>query len=336
MSTDVKAARMLDDDSDRLFKEAIEWMKVNAIPLTVRWQLAYRLDNRLGHADWKMLAETRGLEYLKIRSIEDRVCYTTHKSCTLFLFEEHLDKMNLTVSQLIDSLSKIGNEACVSVFRKAFDDGSLSAVVKDTEHILYDRQRSNVSPACERCYTAPEMEDRRCLSLQSPGSIKGAKKVFIAYSKDANELAHNAYKWLKKNRIEVFLDLVEHRLLRENRFEWYDTKYSEADYILLLISPHYQRDIGRKDNDDETVQSTCYINNRMQAEYWRNKCINKRFILVFLPGAKSRHAPVWLQNVTLSYWWPDHCCAIVERIKDYPRSRPTAKQSLPVVVTSRT
>lgn len=55
------------------------------------------------------------------QSLEDRVCYTTHKSCTLFLFEEHLDKMNLTVSQLIKSLSEIGNEACVSVIRKAFD-----------------------------------------------------------------------------------------------------------------------------------------------------------------------------------------------------------------------
>lgn len=55
------------DDSDRLFKEAIELMKVDAIPLTVRWQMAYHLDNRLGHADWKMLAETSGLEYLKIR-----------------------------------------------------------------------------------------------------------------------------------------------------------------------------------------------------------------------------------------------------------------------------
>lgn len=110
----------------------------------------------------------------------------------------------------------------------------------------------------------------------------------------------------------------------------------QADKILLLVSPRYQMDIRRRDNDDETVQSTCYINNRMQAEYWRNRCVNKRFILVLLPGAKSCHAPVWLQNVTLPYHWPDHCYDIVERIRDYPKSRPNSRPSVPVIVTSRT
>lgn len=79
--------------------------------------------------------------------------------------------------------------------------------------------------------------------------------------------------------------------------------------MLVLISPKYFQDVmeperSRMGPDDDLALNTLYIHRCMQAEYMENKCINKRFIPVIMPGASKSHIPVWLQNTT-KYVWPE-------------------------------
>lgn len=83
----------------------------------------------------------------------------------------------------------------------------------------------------------------------------------------------------------------------------------QADYVLVLISPKYYTDVtgpddGLETQQDESTLNTLYIHRCMQAEYMMNKCLNKRFIPVLMPGSTKDHVPFWLKNTTI-YPWPD-------------------------------
>lgn len=334
---------MMADAAGRCFEQVIRWMKVAAIPPGVRLQLAYHLDH-FGVGDWKDLADQIGLQYLPIKSIENRVRFTTHLSCTLFLFERHLDSMDLTVADLVNSFSAIGNKACIAALQKAFEDGSLFSLTKGESNVRETNRDAVAIVRDKRCHGSNSCAERLASPRSCPpisvgvadGKAKNSsKKIFITHSEDANEVARLVTRWLAKYKCVVHSEDYADQLLYENKLEWYDTRYSEADHILILVSPQYARDIGRRESGGEMSRFTCYINARMQAEYVRNLCRNKRFLLVMLPGASHEHVPIWLRHSTTVYHWPQHCEHIVRRIEN--RMKPTAMsiQRTPIVVTTR-
>lgn len=308
-------------DAERSFRDGIKCMPLSSVPRRIQWRLAWHLDSHCHLANWKSLSETCGLSNPRIKSIEDRVCYTQEKSCTLLLFDERLIPRKITIAQLVTALAIIKNLACIKVLEDAFHNGDLRTSNKNETNALQQQQ------AC----SLPAVIDGN----GNENSENHAKKIFITYSEDSRKKAKLICRWLKKQGCIVSLDILESRLLQENKLGYYDTKFKEADHVLILVSPQYAKDISERGTSDLS-QITVYIHSRMQMEYLRNSCLNKRFIPIVLPGATKAQGPEWLMYNTISYDWPDHHTDVFRRIHDQHTPTSARLQQTPIVTHSRT
>lgn len=308
------------DDADRRFRDGIRHVKLSSVPREIQWELACHLDSHCHFANWKTLAERFGLPTLNIMSIEDRVCYTPEKSCTLLFFDECLNPKQITLDQLVRAFALIKNLACIHVLEKAFLNGDLKASNKNETNVM--EQQTASLPAVIHGNAIANEESQ-------------AKKIFITYSEDSQKMVKLIYKWLRFQGCIVSLDILEGRLLQENKIAWYDNRFREANHIIILVSPQYAEDIAARGTNDLSPL-TLYIHNRMQAEYLNNNCTNKRFIPIVLPGATKNQGPEWLMYNTITYHWPLHHRSIFYRIHDLLMPTRTRLQYTPIITISRT
>jgi hypothetical protein len=308
------------DIEERSFRDDIKFIRLSSVPRKIQWRLAWHLDSPLHSANWKSLSETCGLRNPMIMSIEDRVCHTREKSCTLLLFDECLIPRKITIAQLVTAFAIIKNLACIQVLKDAFHNGDLRTSNKKKTNAM--QQQSCSLPA------AIDVNGNE--NVENP-----AKKIFITYSEDSREMAKLIYRWLKQQGCIVSLDIYESRQLQENKIVWYDKTFKEADHVLILVSPQYAEDISERGTSDLSPV-TLYLHSRMQAEYLKNYCTNKRFMPIVLPGATKAQGPEWLMYNTISYDWPAHHRDVFRRIHDQHTSTSARLQETPIVKKSRT
>jgi hypothetical protein len=133
---------------------------------------------------------------------------------------------------------------------------------------------------------------------------------------------YNLCECLRKNHFSVSHEESESHQLAQDKLGWLDKAFRSVNYILVLITEEYSRDVTSTPADTAFVidptdraLNTRYIYKLMQAEYFTNQCVNKRFIPVVMPqhnqsdsgpGTRPRDlVPLFLQT-TIIYSWPQH------------------------------
>lgn len=152
-------------------------------------------------------------------------------------------------------------------------------------------------------------------------------KVFVTYSADEKRHTQrvlNLCKCLEKNGFSCCVDIYHQKLQIEDRAGWYQKRFEEADFILVVISPKYKRDVETCDMDNDADDSdsmdsddnrqlenshqlhTKQIYRLMYREYLQVGSRSMRFIPLLFEGIKRDLIPDWLVNPysPLVYDWP--------------------------------
>jgi hypothetical protein len=83
----------------------------------------------------------------------------------------------------------------------------------------------------------------------------------------------------------------------------------QADYVLVLISPVYQRVVDGKASqaDIESARNALHIYQRMLSEYHASvvgRSQRLRFIAIVMPGSNESEVPQWMRQSIPVYKWP--------------------------------
>jgi len=155
-------------------------------------------------------------------------------------------------------------------------------------------------------------------------------QVFLTYSshtKRQMKPVFNLFNCLRDNQFSVSHEESDSHRLAQDRLGWLDQRFRSVDYILVLITPEYLEDVSCVHSDPggadpspllivdptDRALNARYIYKLMQAEYFLNHCVNKRFIPVIMPASKDSSnqaaprdrnlVPHWLKCGCV-YWWP--------------------------------
>ncbi|KAI8489601.1 SEFIR domain [Branchiostoma belcheri] len=146
------------------------------------------------------------------------------------------------------------------------------------------------------------------------------EKVFITYSNDSQQhlsaVLRMARHLFYQGGYFVEVDMFQRHFMATNKTGWLDDKVENSDFIIVVCSPKYRRDVdgqGPHEDDDHGL-NTRYINTAMQTIYLENKCINYKVIPVLLDGYSRETCPRWLRNTTL-YRWPRDVQDIMCRLR---------------------
>lgn len=152
-------------------------------------------------------------------------------------------------------------------------------------------------------------------------------KVFVTYSADEKRHTQrvlNLCKCLEKNGFNCCVDIYQRKLQTEDRVGWCQKRFEEADFILVIISPKYRRDVQTCDTDNDADDSdsmdsddnrqqenphqlhTKQIYRLMYREYLQNGSRGTRFIPLLFQGMTRDYIPDWLVSPynPLVYVWP--------------------------------
>ncbi|XP_060573968.1 uncharacterized protein LOC132731736 [Ruditapes philippinarum] len=173
-------------------------------------------------------------------------------------------------------------------------------------------------------------------SASVPGNMKSAEfrkafwhiKVFVTYAADDKKHTQRVLslcKCLEKNGFTCCVDIFHRKLPIEERHNWYQNRFDEADFILVVMSPKYrmEADSCEMENDADDSDSVDSdgendLNNRpyrlhtkniyrlMYREYIQSSQRCNRFVPLLFPGMVQDIIPNWmLDNYnSLFYYWP--------------------------------
>ncbi|XP_045176963.1 uncharacterized protein LOC123537344 [Mercenaria mercenaria] len=173
-------------------------------------------------------------------------------------------------------------------------------------------------------------------SASVPSNMKPAEfrkafrhiKVFVTYAADDKKHTQRVLslcKCLEKNGFTCCVDIFHRKLPIEERHNWYQNRFDEADFILVVMSPKYRMEADscemENDADDsDSVDSdgendlnvrpyrlhTKNIYRLMYREYVQSGQRCMRFVPLIFPGMTQDIIPAWmLDNYNgLFYYWP--------------------------------
>ncbi|XP_019622086.1 PREDICTED: adapter protein CIKS-like, partial [Branchiostoma belcheri] len=181
-------------------------------------------------------------------------------------------------------------------------------------------------------------------SLQRPAGIvtpaARRERVFITYSNDSQQhlsaVLRMARHLFYQGGYFVEVDMFQRHFMATNKTAWLDDKVENSDFIIVVCSPKYRRDVdgqGPHEDDDHGL-NTRYINTAMQTIYLENKCINYKVIPVLLDGYSRETCPRWLRNTTL-YRWPRDVQDIMCRLRREERYKMPVIGRRPVITVRR-
>ena len=148
-------------------------------------------------------------------------------------------------------------------------------------------------------------------------------RTFITYSSDSRKVAKNIYRCMKKNGMRAAYDFKNAKV-RLDRNAFIYNSFLEVDYVLVLISPGYAREVSDDGTavpvaGDDGRNTTLFLYSLMMTEYVNNGSKNKRFIPVLAPDVDRKLIPIWLQN-TIAYSWPHDYVSLLEFLSKSTRS----------------
>ncbi|XP_078585674.1 E3 ubiquitin ligase TRAF3IP2-like isoform X1 [Branchiostoma floridae x Branchiostoma japonicum] len=196
---------------------------------------------------------------------------------------------------------------------------------------------------CSACATRPKEQPQAQASpppsLQRPAPIARKESVFITYSDDGqlhlSMVLDMAYH-LHNQGYNVQVDMFQRHFMGMDKMAWLDDKVENSDFILVVCSPKYRRDVdgsGPHEDDDHGL-NTRYINRAMQTVFLENSCNNYKVIPVLLKGYTRETCPRWLRN-TLLYRWPRDVQDIMCRLRREERYKMPAGGRPPVLTVRR-
>lgn len=192
------------------------------------------------------------------------------------------------------------------------------------------------SNTCSSATSPTSNSQQLTKSASLPSNMKPAEfkkafrhiKVFVTYAADDKKHTQRVLslcKCLEKNGFTCCVDIFHRKLPVEERHDWYQKRFEEADFILVVMSPKYRMEADscemENDADDsESVDSdgennldnrpyrlhTKNIYRLMYREYVQSGQRCMRFVPLVFPGMTQDIIPAWMLDTynRLFYYWP--------------------------------
>ncbi|XP_033751524.1 uncharacterized protein LOC117335557 [Pecten maximus] len=133
-------------------------------------------------------------------------------------------------------------------------------------------------------------------------------KVFVTYSNDSKrhiQRVLNLCRCLEKNGFTCCMDVYDHKMIDSiDKIEWCNQRFSEADFVLVCVSPNYLTEATCVVENNESALHTAYIYQLMESEIQNGGAdIETRFIPVMFDGARPEDIPKVMHH-RLCYLWP--------------------------------
>ncbi|OWF47967.1 uncharacterized protein LOC110453712 [Mizuhopecten yessoensis] len=132
-------------------------------------------------------------------------------------------------------------------------------------------------------------------------------KVFVTYSNDSKrhiQRVLNLCRCMEKNGFTCCMDVYDHKMDSHNKLGWVNQRFSEADFVLVCVSPNYLTEATCMAENNESALHTAYVYQLMESEIQNGGAeIETRFIPIMFDGSRPEDIPK-LMHHRLSYHWP--------------------------------
>ncbi|XP_060072373.1 uncharacterized protein LOC132552240 [Ylistrum balloti] len=133
-------------------------------------------------------------------------------------------------------------------------------------------------------------------------------KVFVTYSNDCKrhiQRVLNLCRCLEKNGFTCCMDVNDRKMVdSHNKLEWCNQRFSEADFVLVCVSPNYLTEATCIVENNDSALHTAYIYQLMESEIQSGGGdLETRFIPIMFDESRPEDIPKIMQH-RLSYQWP--------------------------------